>query len=416
MIYKETLDFLFSQLPMYQNVGKIAFKKDLTNTIRLMESLGHPENNFPSIHIAGTNGKGSVSHILAAMFQANGYKVGLYTSPHYKDFRERIKINGTLISKKYVIDFVEKWGSSWADIKPSFFEMTVALAFDYFSKKKVDIAIVETGLGGRLDSTNILSPMLSIITNIDYDHMDMLGETLPEIAFEKAGIIKENTPVVIGKYDFESGPVFQKVAKAKKSKLVFACKSKIGRLFIKAKVESDVVGPFQEENKRTAWVGFQIFKKSYGDWNLDDQNAKVAFRHIIDATYYIGRWQWLQKSPYKAKVLVDSAHNEQGLTLIAKALKKLEFEKMHLVLGFVKGKDHKKLLKLFPSKAIFYFSTPKIPRGMPVENIATIAKEMKLEYQTFETISAALLSAQKNADPSDLIFVGGSSFVTAEVI
>lgn len=287
------------------------------------------------------------------------------------------------------------------------------MAFHYFASKKVDIAIIETGLGGRLDSTNILHPLLSVITNIDYDHMDMLGETLPEIAYEKAGIIKPKVPVVIGQYSPNSAPVFKQIANERHAPITFASRTKVGRIFLKKRIRSDVDGPFQDENKRTAWVSFITFKNQYPEWNLDEDRARGAFINLVDTTSFIGRWQWLQKNP---GILADSAHNEHGLKVVAKKLKVMKYRHLHLVLGFVQGKDIRKLLKLFPFKATFYFSSPNVPRGMPIEMVEQIALELGLTYSIFKSIPKALATAKKNANYSDLIFVGGSSFVTAEVV
>ena len=425
--YKQTLNFLFTQLPMYQRVGKSAFKKDLSNIKAFSKYLGKPEQNFKSIHIAGTNGKGSTAHMLAAVLQACGMRVGLYTSPHYKDFRERIKINGEYITKKEVIRFVEKHDEFIAKQKPSFFEITVAMAFDYFSNQHVDIAIIETGLGGRLDSTNIIKPLLSIITNISFDHESMLGNTLKKIAGEKAGIIKSKTPVVIGEYHKETASVFKKKAKDKKSRIYFASKS----LFLKKETEDlehttlhisksgkvqkyllNAHGQFQSKNLITVLKSVQILTQDLG-FEISQKQIRMGLKNLKAWTAYQGRWQILEKQPI---VIADSGHNEAGLRITMDRIRRLKFDQVHFVVGFVNDKSLDKLLKLFPASAKYYFCAAKIPRALPVKALLEIAKSYGLTGKTYSSTQTALKAAKKAAQSKDLVFIGGSTFVVAELI
>lgn len=428
--YQETLDFLFKQLPMYQREGQAAFKKDLTNIIALCKELGNPHDEFNSIHIAGTNGKGSTAHLIACLFQTRGLKVGLYTSPHYSDFRERIKINGEYISEEAVVDFVNNHGALFEKIQPSFFEITVAMAFDYFAKEEVDVAIIETGLGGRLDSTNIMLPDLSVITNISLDHQSMLGDTLPEIAGEKAGIIKEEVPVVIGETQEEVKSVFEDKAKAMRADIVFAdktyraeLKQEVGdasvyTIYRNGKacyndVKVDLQGPFQEKNMTTL---FQCIE-SINDLNLFKMIREYDIRNglpkLRELTNYKGRWQRLQENP---TVICDSAHNESGLTYTMGALEKMTFDNLHIVLGMVNDKEVEKMLKFFPVKATYYFCKAAIPRGLPAGILRDKAAGLGLNGDIYDSVKDALAAAKKEAKKTDLIYVGGSTFVVAEVI
>ncbi|MFT4663395.1 MAG: dihydrofolate synthase/folylpolyglutamate synthase [Polaribacter sp.] len=428
--YQETLDFLFEQLPMYQRQGKAAFKKDLTNITTLCEKLGNPHDKFNSIHIAGTNGKGSTAHLIACLFQTRGLKVGLYTSPHYTDFRERIKINGEYISEEAVIEFVNNHSELFEEIQPSFFEITVAMAFDYFAKEKVDIAIVETGLGGRLDSTNIMQPDLSVITNISLDHQSMLGETLPEIAGEKAGIIKQEVPVVIGESQKEVKSVFVDKAKEMRADIVFAdqtyraeLKKEVGDASIYTiyrngkpcynDVKVDIQGPFQEKNLATL---FQCIE-SINDLDLFKMIREYDIRNglpkLRELTNYKGRWQRLQENP---TVICDSAHNESGLTYAMGALESMTFDQLHIVLGMVNDKEVEKMLKFFPTEAIYYFCKPDIPRGLAAGILRDKAAGLGLKGNAYDSVKEALAAAKEEAAKSDLIYVGGSTFVVAEVI
>ncbi len=434
MTYQQTIDYLYQQLPMFTRVGASAFKKDLTNTIALCEALGNPQTHFPTIHVAGTNGKGSTSHLIASVLQSLGLKVGLYVSPHYKDFRERIKINGQYVSKQYVTKFVAKNQKLFSDIQPSFFEMTVAMAFDYFYTEGVDIAVIEVGLGGRLDSTNIISPLVSIITNISFDHTDMLGNTLPLIAAEKAGIIKPKTPVVIGEEQVETTPVFLEKAKECGAPIYFASqnfdvqvlntdfdftifdvKSKI--VTVNQILKVNINGSYQAKNITTVLQTVDILKglpffSNYteGSW----QNAvKEGFEHLKLKTQFIGRWQIINREPM---VLCDSAHNEGGLRLAMNQLKELTFNQLHIVLGMVKDKDISKMLSLLPTEATYYFCKANIPRGLPAEDLKTIAFAKGLNGKAYSSVKRALGAAKRRAKPDDLIYVGGSIYVVAEVL
>lgn len=388
---------------MYQRQGKTAFKKDLTNTLVFEEHLQNPHSKFKSIHVAGTNGKGSTSHMIASILQDAGYKVGLYTSPHLKDFRERIKVNGIMISEEEVIDFISKNKSFLEKQGLSFFEMTVGLAFYYFAKAKVDIAVVEVGLGGRLDSTNIITPEVSVITNIGYDHTQFLGETLPEIAFEKAGIIKENVPVVIGEKQTEVIDVFVKAAKERNAPLVFA------EDLVSEAYRTDLLGSYQQKNSKTAVAAIRLLNK----FEINDTNIKTGLLSIIKNTGLLGRWQLLQEQP---KVICDTAHNKEGLTHVLVQLLKEKFEKLHIVLGVVNDKNLDTILSMFPKQAFYYFCKPNIPRGLDASDLERKASEFDLNGKVYESVKEAYKSAVKEAVKDDLIFVGGSTFVVAEVV
>jgi dihydrofolate synthase/folylpolyglutamate synthase len=433
MNYSETLDYLFSQLPMYQRQGAPAFKKDLTNTLALCELLDNPQTKFKSIHVAGTNGKGSVSHMLASVFQTAGYKVGLYTSPHLKDFRERIKINGEMISESSVIEFVENFQSDFERIKPSFFEMTVALAFDHFAKNGVDIAIIEVGLGGRLDSTNIITPELSVITNIGYDHQQFLGETLPEIAGEKAGIIKPNVPVVIGEFQQEVAEVFEAKARETNSRLRFANREweiRNAELLsnsvddyslkmsvrhydgIELDVEGQLTGPHQKKNLLTVLEAVRTM--SDAGWNISRDHFKEGVKTVVNRTGLLGRWQILQRSPL---IIADTGHNQEGLEPnLQRLLSNRKPEQLHFVWGMVNDKDVSKSLRMLPKEAIYYFCKPDVPRGLDVSVLEEKAKEFELRHTPFYSVSEALEAAKRGAKLNDIIYVGGSTFVVAEVV
>tara|TARA_R100000935_G_scaffold38680_1_gene60063 strand:+ start:183533 stop:184705 length:1173 start_codon:yes stop_codon:yes gene_type:complete len=390
---------------MYQRVGQAAYKANLDNTHKLAAHLKHPENSFKTIHVAGTNGKGSTSHMLASVLQEAGYKVGLYTSPHLKDFRERIKINGEMISKRTVSGFITKHKSFFEANELSFFEMTVGLAFDYFRNKKVDIAIIEVGLGGRLDSTNIISPEVSVITNIGLDHTQFLGTTLAEIAVEKAGIIKEGVPVVIGEYHEETAAVFEKIATEKNSKLHKAFQSK-GAL-----LPSDLKGDYQKSNIRTVQTVVKLLQQK--SFNVGIQHVAKGLQNVVENTGLQGRWQTLQQSP---KILCDTAHNKEGLAFVLRQLQQEKFENLHIVLGMVSDKAVETVLPLFPKNATYYFCKPTIARGMEATELKQQAENFGLNGVAFPTVKKALQAAKKRARPTDLIFVGGSTFVVAEVV
>ena len=402
MNYQDTLDWMFSQLPMYQRQGVTAFKKDLTNILAFSKELGFPEREFKSVHIGGTNGKGSTSHMIASILQEAGYKVGLYTSPHLKNFTERIRINGKEVSRDYVVDFVIEHKTFLEQQGLSFFEMTVGMAFNYFAKESVDIAIVEVGLGGRLDSTNIISPEVSVITNIGYDHTQFLGETLPEIAFEKAGIIKENVPVVIGEEQEEVMPVFQKKAGSVNSKIDIA--SSYGLNY-----STDLLGTYQIKNLKTAVAALRYLK----GFAVSEHHIEEGLRKVAQNTKLKGRWQVLHKKP---KVICDTAHNSEGLHYVVKQLQQENFDNLHVVLGVVNDKKLDNILGFFPKEATYYFCKPDIPRGLDQKELRKKSKDHNLLGDDYESVKEAYQAALNNATESDLIYVGGSTFVVAEVI
>lgn len=402
MTYKEILDWMFVQLPMYQNDGSTAFKKDLTNILALSKELGFPEQKFKSIHVAGTNGKGSTSHMLASILQEAGYKVGLYTSPHLKNFTERIRINGVEISEEKVTEFINGNKAFLEQQKMSFFEMTVGLAFDYFASEKVDIAIIEVGLGGRLDSTNCITPEVAVITNIGLDHTQFLGETLPEIAFEKAGIIKKNIPVVIGEEQAAVKSVF--IAKAAKESAPIYFASDASGTYI-----SDLLGDYQIQNSKTAAAAI----KRLEGYQVSKENIKNGLLNVVKNTNLKGRWQVLQEHP---KLICDTAHNKEGLAIVLNQLKKQPFKKLHIVLGVVADKKLETILPLFPSSADYYFCKPAISRGLSEAILEANAKKFNLIGEKYSSVKLALKSALLNANQQDIIYVGGSTFVVAEII
>lgn len=405
MTYQKTLDWLFSKLPMYQRVGAVAFKKDLTNTLALVKYLDNPQQKFKSIHVAGTNGKGSTSHMIASVLQESGYKVGLYTSPHLKDFRERIKINGKEVSKRFVIDFVKNHKTFLEQQGLSFFEMTVGMAFHYFAMQNVDVAVVEVGLGGRLDSTNIITPIVSIITNISYDHMQMLGNTLPQIAAEKAGIIKPNVPVVIGEKQDEVIDVFIQKAKKSNSQITIASETE------KSELPSDLKGIYQIKNKHTVEAALKII--SQNGFPLSDKFIKKGLLNVVKNTGLKGRWQTLKTEP---KVVCDTAHNEAGIKYAMQQVSEQNFKNLHVVIGVVNDKDISHILPLFPKNAIYYFCRPNIPRGLNVEILKQKALEFGLIGNAYQSVNEAYKMVIKNADIDDFIYIGGSNFVVAEVV
>ena len=424
MNYSETIDFLYTQLPMFSKMGSDAIKDGLGNILLLSESLGNPQNKFKCIHIAGTNGKGSVSHMLAAILQTAGYKTALYTSPHLVDFRERIKINGEMISPESVVKFVEKITPQLKEIHPSFFEITVAMAFDYFADQEVDIAIIETGLGGRLDSTNIINPVLSVITNIAYDHTDLLGNTLELIASEKAGIIKQNIPVVIGEVIAETRDVFIQKALQENAPITFAeeerqCKDhntegEYLNISIKYKksIEEyrlDLRGSYQIHNLIT--VLSAVHQLKVAGWNISDNTLKHALNNTVKITGLKGRWDIIQYSPY---LVIDVGHNAHGITEVLKQIKNITYRQLHIVTGMVKDKDINSVLKLMPVKANYYFTKAQIPRALNEALLFEKAKEYNLTGQTFTSVDLALKTAIENADKEDLIVVCGSVFVAGE--
>ena len=405
MNYQETLNWMFSQLPMYQNQGKTAFKKDLSNSVKLSKHLNFSEQKFKSIHVAGTNGKGSTSHMIGSILQESGYKVGLYTSPHLKDFRERIKINGQPISKNEVVSFIEDNKSFFDNNKLSFFEMTVGLAFQSFASHNVDIAIIEVGLGGRLDSTNIISPIVSVITNIGFDHTQMLGNTLPEIAFEKAGIIKRNTPVVIGEYQEEIHSIFYNKALDNNSNLFLAEQN------IKEDYSSDLKGSYQLKNIKTALQAISVLQDL--DFSITDSQIKNGLLNVVNNTGLLGRWQTLNTSPM---TICDTAHNKEGLGYVMNQLLELKYENLHIILGVVNDKDLETVLPLFPKDAHYYFCKPDIPRGLDATVLKDKSNQFNLIGDVYLSVNKAFETAQKNALPNDVIYIGGSTFVVAEIV
>ncbi len=406
MTYPETLEYLFQQLPMYQRVGKAAYKADLDNTWALMERLNSPHKKFKTIHVAGTNGKGSVSHMLASIFKEAGYKTGLYTSPHLVDFRERIRMNGKMIPEQVVVDFVADYKEAFEELQLSFFEWTVGLAFQSFAQESVDIAIVEVGMGGRLDSTNVITPQLSIITNIGWDHMQFLGDTLAKIAGEKAGIIKENTPVVIGKSQPETVEVFLERAKALRAPIVFADKQPMVPM-----LESDLRGKYQAENFQTVIVACSWL--SGMGWSLTPAAVKAGLGSVKRNSGLRGRWEVLQRNPL---VICDVGHNKEGVLHITEQLEKTPHEKLHLVLGFVNDKNVKEVLDLFPKKATYYLCQASIPRALEVSELSAMAKDFGLEHQSYPNVSEAYQAAFNAAQSGDLVFVGGSTFVVGDFL
>ena len=402
MTYQQTLRYLFSRLPVYQKEGKSAYKSDISNIIAASEILGYPHKKFKSIHIAGTNGKGSVSHMLASILQEANYKVGLYTSPHLKDFRERIKINGKMIAKLEVVQFVSKHKNAFENIDLSFFEFTVALAFDYFSNQKVDIAIIETGLGGRLDTTNIINPELSIITNIGLDHTNLLGNTIRKIAKEKAGIIKQNTPVIVGRNQEKIKDIFTNIAAKRNAPLKYA------RPY---KYISDLKGEYQQENSNTAVSAILDLQKK--DWKINTRNIKEGLLNTIKNTGLLGRWQILNQKPL---IICDTGHNEDGIKIIFKQIRKTPHQDLHIVLGVVNDKDLDSILNLLPKYARYYFCTPNVIRGLNKNILQDLANKKELTGNAYISVQEALTAAKQQAKVEDLIFIGGSAFVVAEVI
>ncbi|WP_245758637.1 bifunctional folylpolyglutamate synthase/dihydrofolate synthase [Zunongwangia mangrovi] len=406
MTYQQTVEWMFQQLPMYQRVGSSALKKDLTNTLKLATHLGNPERDFKSVHVAGTNGKGSSSHMIASVLQEAGYKVGLYTSPHLKDYRERIRINGEYISEEAVVDFIQNNKSFFEAENLSFFEMSVGMAFWFFAEEKVDIAVIEVGMGGRLDSTNIIIPEVSLITNIGKDHTQFLGTTLPEIAGEKAGIIKPNVPVIISEKHPETAPVFRKTAQERNSEIIFAeeCETL-------EDLSTDLLGSYQQKNiKGVAAVINQLISQ---DWIISEENIRDGLKNVRRNTNLRGRWDILQEAP---KVICDTAHNSDGLKYVFRQLEGEVYERLHYVLGVVNDKDLDEVLPLFPKNATYYFCKPDVPRGLEAEKLMAKSIEFELLGKVFNSVPEAYAEALKTAGEKDLIFCGGSNFTVAEII
>ena len=427
MNYKETIDYLFTRLPMFSRIGAAAYKKDLTNTVALCNSLNNPQNRFKTIHVAGTNGKGSVSHMLAAVLQTAGYKTGLYTSPHLYDFRERIKVNGEMVSKDFVIDFTNRIQPQIEKIEPSFFEITVAMAFDYFAQQQVDIAVIETGLGGRLDSTNVITPELSVITNIGWDHMNILGDSLEKIAYEKAGIIKKNIPVVVGEMIAETKPVFEQRADEEKTQLFIAgeqfsiTKSKTENNYlavevkgnlsgVKSKYQLDLPGFYQTKNILTVLTATEQLMKQ--GWKIEENHLQIAFKNSKQINGLHGRWETIQTNP---SVILDVAHNQDGIKQIVQQLKQISYHKLHIIIGMVKDKEIDAVLALLPKDAAYYFTKAQIPRAMLETDLQIKSKQYNLIGEHYKEVNEALAAAKKKASTSDFILVCGSVFLVGEV-
>jgi dihydrofolate synthase/folylpolyglutamate synthase len=404
MNYQQTLDWLFAQLPMYQQQGASAYRKDLVNTILLANHLGNPELKIKTIHVGGTNGKGSTSSMIASVLQEAGYKVGLYTSPHLKDFRERIKINGIEISEDFVVDFVAKNKAFFEENNLSFFEMTVGLSFDYFVKQEIDVAIIEVGMGGRLDSTNIITPLVSVITNIGLDHTQFLGNTIEAIAGEKAGIIKPNIPVIIGEYTNQTKEVFLTKAKDCKADIYFASD------LIKTDYPSDLLGDYQVHNKKTVIQTIEVLKSHF---SVSEENLKNGLLNVVKNTGLLGRWQQIHSNP---KVICDTAHNSHGLKIVLNQIEKEKFDNLFFVLGFVNDKDLDDVLPLFPKNANYFFSKPNIFRGLDAVILQEKAAEFGLIGNIYNSVSEAYQEALRLSSQDDFIYIGGSTFVVAEIL
>ena len=429
MNYSQTMEFLYSQLPAYHRIGKAAYKNDLHNSLAFDDYLGRPHSRYRTIHVAGTNGKGSVSHMIASVLMEAGFKTGLYTSPHLKDFRERIKVNGKMIPKRAVTGFVERHSAFIRSLEPSFFEMTVAMAFDYFSDAGIDMAVIEAGLGGRLDSTNIINPVLTVITNIGHDHMDLLGDTLEKVAGEKAGIIKQGVPVVVGETMEETKDVFIRKAEEKDSKIFFAdqnyscvlgdpgyqtgrriynVRNKISGISIKG--ETGLVGDYQVKNIQTVFQAFRVLKEVITN---DDKIIQQGILKVVTNTGLLGRWQIIARKPL---IICDTGHNKEGLEYVVNQLAKIKNNRLHIVLGFVSDKDLSAILPLFPGKATYYFTKASVPRALDEKILMAEAAHWNLKGTSFPDVPSAVKAARANASDSDLIFIGGSTFVVADAL
>jgi len=429
MNYSQTMEFLYSQLPAYHRIGKAAYKNDLHNSLAFDDYLGRPHSRYRTIHVAGTNGKGSVSHMIASVLMEAGFKTGLYTSPHLKDFRERIKVNGKMIPKRAVTGFVERHSAFIRSLEPSFFEMTVAMAFDYFADAGIEMAVIEAGLGGRLDSTNIVNPVLTVITNIGHDHMDLLGDTLEKVAGEKAGIIKQGVPVVVGETMEETKDVFIRKAEEKDSKIFFAdqnyscvlgdpgyqtgrriynVRDKISGISIKG--ETGLVGDYQVKNIQTVFQAFRVLKEVITN---DDKIIQQGILKVVTNTGLLGRWQIIARKPL---IICDTGHNKEGLEYVVNQLAKIKNNRLHIVLGFVSDKDLSAILPLFPGKATYYFTKASVPRALDEKILMAEAAQWNLKGTSFPDVPTAVKAARANASDSDLIFIGGSTFVVADAL
>lgn len=427
MDYAQTLNFIFTKLPMFSRIGAAAYKKDLTNIITLCEALGNPQNEFKTIHVAGTNGKGSVCHSIAAILQTAGYKTGLHTSPHLKDFRERIKINGLMCSENFVISFIQKINPLIDVIEPSFFEISVAMAFEYFALEKVDVAVIETGLGGRLDSTNIINPIISIITNIGYDHMNMLGNTLPEIAFEKAGIIKQNTPVIIGEVLQETKSVFEKISIERNANISYAQnqyfvsgveqkdnKLKVDLINTNVNKEEtyilDLPGIYQVKNLITTLTAIRELQKL--GFDLNNNNVHQAMQNIIKIAGLHGRWEKIHDNP---SVILDVAHNVDGIKQLVAQVELCQYRQLYIITGMVRDKEVEKVLSLMPKKAIYYFTQANIPRALSAWELAEKAANAGIPGEVINNVNEALNKVLSIANKEDMILICGSIFLVGEV-
>jgi dihydrofolate synthase / folylpolyglutamate synthase len=428
MTYQQALDYLYARLPMYHRVGAVAYKADLDNTIRIMEVLGKPHLKIKTLHVAGTNGKGSSSHMLAAILQQAGYKTGLYTSPHLIDFRERIKINGKMIPKNTVVEFIEQHKEEFDLIQPSFFEWTVGLALDYFAKEEVDVAIIEVGLGGRLDSTNIITPKACLITNISLDHMHLLGDSIEKISKEKAGIIKPKVPVVVSQYQSESASVFSAMAREQKAPIEYADKnykiieSRVVKDLLYAKItdrrngqteeyELDLIGNYQLRNLLGVLNMIEFIEKA--GFILEPSHVKKALKQVVKLTNLCGRWQKLSDKPL---MIADTGHNEDGIKQVVENINTVTHNKLHFVLGTVNDKDIDHILTLLPKKATYYFVKASIPRALDSAELCKKAHKLKLAGKAYESVEAGIKAAKKAAEKGDLIFIGGSTFVVGDAL
>ena len=400
MIYKETLEYLFVKTPAYQQKGESAYKPGQANVMELDDFYSNPHKNFKTIHIAGTNGKGSVSHTLAAILQSAGYKVGLYTSPHLKDFSERIRVNGKPISEQYVIDFVREADEIIGKLNPSFFEITTLMAFTYFKHENVDVAVIETGLGGRLDSTNIISPVLSVVTNVSFDHVNLLGNTLEKIAFEKAGIIKKGIPAVVGEMPNELRSIFAE----KTENVVFAEDNDA------SDYEFELKGYCQDKNKKTILAAAELLKKEF---DIKEENIVEGLKNVVELTSLMGRWQKLSSAPL---IIADTGHNVAGMQYIVSQITDIKASTKRLVIGMVGDKDITSMLKLLPKDAIYYFCNAQIPRALPAEELKAKASEFGLKGNAYPSVAEALEAAKREASENDFIFIGGSNFTVAEIL
>ena len=423
MTYQETITYLYNSAPLFQNIGQGAYKEGLSNTHALDEYFAHPHRKFRTLHVAGTNGKGSCSHTLAAVLQATGYRVGLYTSPHLVDFRERIRVNGKPIEEEFVVDFVEQYHSFFESLHPSFFELTTAMAFHYFAEQQVDVAVIEVGLGGRLDCTNIIAPDLSMITNISFDHVGFLGDTLAKIAHEKAGIIKPHTPIIIGEHNDETRPVFETEAIEKQAPITFAqdtpmIAKKSGDTFYDIyqtqsynNLQVSLRGYCQEKNVNTLLHAIGELQRI--GYNIDESAVREGFAHVCQLTGLMGRWQQLSTSP---RLICDTGHNIGGFQYIVPQILAQSCKQLRIVFGMVNDKDINGVLALMPKHAIYYFAQASVARALPSQELQALAAKYELHGSTYSTVAEATRSALTEADKEDFIYVGGSSFIVADLL